>query len=230
VYTGDAVSLTVLAAEVRQKASEASALRRFVLGIAGPPAGGKSTLAELLRDEINAQAGSRIAEIAPMDGFHFTNRELTTRGDLHRKGEPDTFDVAAYCEKLRAVRQGRHVSGWPTFDRVLHDPTPNGVMFGADTAIAITEGNYLLLDAGGWSQVREYLDDAWYLDADDDDVKKRLLARYLKGGKSQAEAAAKISSSDMPNARLIAQTKARARLVLRWATDGYRVISSVKSW
>src|SRR5262245_19741026 len=58
------MSLARLAANVRAAAREVSGAQRYVLGIAGPPAAGKSTLAELLRDEINEQSESRVAEIA----------------------------------------------------------------------------------------------------------------------------------------------------------------------
>jgi pantothenate kinase len=217
------VSLARLAATVRAQAQDVGGAHRYILGIAGPPAAGKSTLAGRLRDEINAQSGSHVAEIAPMDGFHLTNQELAARGDLSRKGEPDTFDAAAYAAALCAVRSRDQLVGWPTFDRVLHDPTRDGVIFDADIHFVITEGNYLLLDQGEWSKVRDCLDDVWYLDDDLTQIADRLLERHMKGGRSRPEAVVKISSSDMPNARLIASTREQARMVLEWTPSGYRV-------
>src|SRR5262245_1966624 len=78
----------------------AGCARRYVLGIAGPPGAGKSTLSTAIRDDLNNRAGARIAEIAPMDGFHLSNAELRATQDLAHKGEPHTFDVAAFVETL----------------------------------------------------------------------------------------------------------------------------------
>ncbi|MFI5779997.1 nucleoside/nucleotide kinase family protein [Nocardia sp. NPDC051570] len=201
--------------------------RRFVLGIAGPPGAGKSTFAAALRDAVNARAGAGAAEVAPMDGFHVTNAELRVSGALPRKGEPDTFDVAAYLDRLRAVREtpvGQRVS-WPTYDRALHEPVPDGVTFDRQPLI-ITEGNYLLLDdygGAGWSAVREYLDEAWYLDAPVEQLRERLLERHIRGGKSEAFARDKVARSDLMNVELVAKTRERADLVLRAAGRDYLV-------
>src|SRR5690606_2781008 len=65
---------------------------RFIVGIAGPPGAGKSTLARTLCDRI-AAAGVTVA-VVPMDGFHLDDGLLEARGLLPRKGSPETFDVA----------------------------------------------------------------------------------------------------------------------------------------
>ena len=70
---------------------------RFVVGVAGPPAAGKSTFAS----ELKAALGSRAAELG-MDAFHFDDAILEARGDRSRKGAPHTFDVEAYRFILEA--------------------------------------------------------------------------------------------------------------------------------
>ncbi|WP_330250443.1 nucleoside/nucleotide kinase family protein [Nocardia sp. NBC_00565] len=194
----------------------AGCARRYVLGIAGPPGAGKSTLSKSIRDELNNRAGFVIAEIAPMDGFHLPNAVLRATGNLERKGEPHTFDVAAYLETLRRLRAtpfGEPVP-WPTFDRTIEEPTPAGVVFDQHE-IAITEGNYLLLSDGAWSGVRELLDEAWYLDVDREVIEQRLLRRHIRGGRTPDAAKIKVHGSDLPNAELIASTRDRADLILR---------------
>jgi pantothenate kinase len=62
------------AEEVLAKAAAVPAGRRYMLGITGIPAAGKSTLAALLRDAINARSGADIAGLLPMDGFHLQLR------------------------------------------------------------------------------------------------------------------------------------------------------------
>ncbi|MBF6333977.1 nucleoside/nucleotide kinase family protein [Nocardia transvalensis] len=211
------VSLEKLAARVRGRAADRR--ERYVVGIAGPPGAGKSTLAGALRDTINQQAEAPAAEVAPMDGFHLTNAELRVAGALARKGEPDTFDVGGYLDGLRKLREtppGQPVS-WPIYDRRRHEPVPGGVVFDRQT-IVITEGNYLLLDdygTAGWSAVREYLDESWYLDAPVEDLRRRLLRRHIRGGKSREFAEAKLAQSDLMNVELVSATRDRADLVLR---------------
>ncbi|WP_067668364.1 nucleoside/nucleotide kinase family protein [Nocardia miyunensis] len=216
------ISLDGLARRVRARAQGCDG--RFVLGIAGPPGAGKSTLAGALRDAVNGLAGDVVAEVAPMDGFHLSNAELRIAGASARKGEPDTFDVAGYLAGLRELREtpaGERVS-WPLYDRERHDPVPGGVLFDRHT-IVITEGNYLLLDdvgAARWSVVRHCLDEVWYLDVPVESLRNRLLHRHISGGKSTGFAETKVERSDLMNAQLVAATRDRADLVLY--SDGRR--------
>ena len=64
--------------------------RRTLIAIGGPPASGKSTLAETLQERLNEQ--SMPCGLVPMDGFHLDNEILNARGLLSRKGAPETFD------------------------------------------------------------------------------------------------------------------------------------------
>ncbi|WP_159848624.1 nucleoside/nucleotide kinase family protein [Nocardia sp. CY41] len=197
--------------------------RRYVLGIAGPPAAGKSTLAQNLAAAMTA-AQAIPAEIAPMDGFHKTSAELDAVGARHRKGQPDTFDVAGFVARLKQLREaplGERVS-WPIYDRGLHDPVPDAITF-AQQRVAVVEGNYLLLDQPGWSEVRSHLDEVWYLDAEEGVIERRLTDRHLLGGKTSEQARMKIVDSDMPNARLIAGTRDRADMVLRETAGNYLI-------
>ena len=170
----------------------------YIVGLAGPPGSGKSTLAA----EIAATTG---AALAPMDGFHLTNAELSARGLTERKGAPETFDRTGYVRALRSLRAGEKVC-WPLYDRAQHDPV-TGPEIGGD--FIITEGNYLLL----WPEVRPLLDTCIFLEAPTDVIGDRLLARHLVGGKS-SEAAARNVEQDLRNARLINETAHLADLVL----------------
>ena len=74
---------------------------RRILGIAGPPGAGKSTLALAVCE---ALAGRAV--LVPMDGFHRSNEELVTLGLRDRKGAPETFDADGFVALLAAVHAG----------------------------------------------------------------------------------------------------------------------------
>ncbi|WP_245649446.1 nucleoside/nucleotide kinase family protein [Nocardia shimofusensis] len=220
---------TSIAAQAAALAGRASATdRRYLVGIAGPPGAGKSTLSAGLCAALNARAGRRIAEIAPMDGYHLSNARLDEMGRRAAKGEPDTFDSGGYVEnlaRLRGTPLGEPVA-WPTFDRGLDEPTPAGVVFTGERII-VTEGNYLLVDdpaLGAWHKVSALLDECWYLDAAREVLTARLLRRHLDGGRTHEAARDKVEGSDLRNAELVAATRARADLVLRAHGDRYSVL------
>lgn len=207
------VGLAELAARTVVKANEIVG-HRYLVGIAGPPAAGKSTLALHLRDAVNAIVAG-MAEIAPMDGFHLSTAELRVKGKIARKGQPDTFDVDGFSARLRELRNSPGVRvSWPIYDRARHDPVPDGLVF-AYQAVAIVEGNYLLMDSLGWGVVQPLLDEVWYLDANIGLVEQRLTQRHILGGKTDDEAREKIRDSDLPNMTLIDSTKYRADFLLR---------------
>ncbi|MGW1452865.1 ATP-binding cassette domain-containing protein, partial [Micromonospora sp. NPDC002411] len=54
---------------------------RQLLGIAGAPGAGKSTLAELIVAEVGPTA-----RLVPMDGFHLAQSQLVRLGRAERKG------------------------------------------------------------------------------------------------------------------------------------------------
>ena len=101
--------------------SRAKGHDRFIVAIAGPPASGKSTLAETLAAQLGADAS-----VLPMDGFHLDNDVLTDRGLLHRKGAAETFDATGFVDLLRQVRSTKEVP-YPTFDRKLDRAIPNKI-------------------------------------------------------------------------------------------------------
>ncbi|MFI1461329.1 nucleoside/nucleotide kinase family protein [Nocardia carnea] len=197
--------------------------RRYFVGLAGPPGAGKSTLAFALCTASNSP-DEEFAGIAPMDGFHRTSQDLSDAGELENKGRPGTFDIGGFTAKLRELRSapvGAEV-GWPVYDREIHDPVPDGVVFRWQR-IVVVEGNYLLLDEPGWRDVRSLLDECWYLDAGTELIEQRLHERHLAGGKAPEVARARIMHNDLPNAELVAGTRARADLVLTPRGEKYLV-------
>jgi len=188
--------------------------RRTVLGIVGPPGGGKSTLAEL----VVAALGDRAA-LVPMDGFHLSQPELVRLGRRERMGAPDTFDAAGYVALLARLRSGEdEVVYAPAFRREIEEPIAGAIAVPRAVPLIVTEGNYLLHDEGDWARVRPLLDEAWYVEMDEDTRLRWLIQRHIDFGKAPAEARAWVMRSDQANAAVVAATRDRADAVVRLAT------------
>ncbi|MXG28845.1 nucleoside/nucleotide kinase family protein [Streptomyces sp. YIM 132580] len=186
--------------------------RRRILGIAGPPGAGKSTVAQRLAEGLEGRAA-----LVPMDGFHLAGAELDRLGRAGRKGAPDTFDAAGYAALLRRLRDPdpAHPVYAPAFDRALEEPVAGALAVPPDVPLVITEGNYLLLDDGPWAEVRGLLDEVWFLDLDPEVRVRRLVERHVRYGKPPAYARAWVERSDEANARLVESGRERADVVVR---------------
>ncbi|MEV7796048.1 nucleoside/nucleotide kinase family protein [Streptomyces sp. NPDC087512] len=189
--------------------------RRAILGIAGSPGAGKSTLAEALVRELNGTGGAWAAHV-PMDGFHLADAELERLGRRDRKGAPDTFDAAGYAALLRRLREegnGDTVYA-PGFERVLEQPLSGALPVPPEARLVVTEGNYLLLGTGAWARVRSCLDEVWFCEVPEEERVRRLVARHEEFGKSHEDAVAWVLGTDQRNAHLVAATGRHADLVV----------------
>ncbi|MFJ3660194.1 nucleoside/nucleotide kinase family protein [Streptomyces sp. NPDC090119] len=191
--------------------------RRAVLGIAGGPGAGKTTLAGHLVHALNADGPPWVAHV-PMDGFHLADAELDRLGRRDRKGAPDTFDAAGYAALLRRLREAPadadEVVYAPAFERDLEQPVAGSIPVPPSARLVVTEGNYLLLREGSWAGVRPLLDEVWYCEVDEPERVRRLVARHVEFGKEHTAAVAWVLGTDQRNAELIATTRDRADLVI----------------
>jgi pantothenate kinase len=184
---------------------------RRILGIAGAPGAGKSTLCAALLEALGGDAA-----LVGMDGFHLANAELERLGRRGRKGAPDTFDVDGYAALLARLRLVKDRTVYaPTFDRQLEESIGSAISVPAGTPLILTEGNYLLLEDGIWDQVRSQLDAVWFLDLPEDVRLARLVARHVAFGKAPAEAQRWVGAVDGPNAATINLTRPRADLIVQ---------------
>lgn len=180
--------------------------RRFILGIAGYPGAGKTTLAQALVREINKNRD--VAIVVPMDGFHLSNSTLEEMKILELKGIPDSFDAIGFINLLEKLREEPPTKTLcPLFDRSIEASIENAIEVKTDHKIVITEGNYLLLERAPWNRVRTLLDEVWFVDTSFEVILPRLIERHIAGGRDADGARAKVESTDMPNARLVEESR-----------------------
>ena len=184
---------------------------RKILGIADPPGSGKSTLASLLQAAYPKQT-----QVVPMDGFHLANSELARLGRTHQKGAPETFDADGYINLLSRIKKqlANTTIHAPEFRREIEEPIAGAIAIDASTSIIITEGNYLLLEENPWSDVRQWLDEVWFVGIDGALRQERLVTRHVRFGKTKEQAKNWVLQTDEPNAIRIEKSKNRADWVI----------------
>lgn len=185
--------------------------RRVLLGIAGEPGAGKSTLGASLGAALGADA-----VVVPMDGFHLAQSRLVELGRVDRKGAPDTFDAWGFVALVRRLAAASEpITYAPAYRRELHNGVTGAIPVDRSKPLVIIEGNYLLLTDEPWSQLKDLMDEIWYVDVDEDLRMRRLAARHERFGKSHDAAIAWAAGPDERNAVLIRATCDRADAIVR---------------
>ncbi|OLP46604.1 nucleoside triphosphate hydrolase [Rhizobium oryziradicis] len=200
-------SISSLLEEIIRLATNAS---RFMIGIAGPPGAGKSTLSDALRDALIAHGET--AEILPMDGFHMDNGILEERGLLPRKGSPETFDVRGFLDIVTAVKRGDEEVLVPVFDRSRELAIASARAISPDTRFILVEGNYLLLDQAPWNRLAPCFDLTLFVGPPLDVLEQRLRERWVHFGLDEAAIAWKLNGNDLPNGRLVIEKSRPANI------------------
>lgn len=199
-----------LAAELFRRAAGRG---RFVIGIAGAPASGKSTLAARLQELLGEDAA-----IVAMDAFHLDNSVLAARGLTARKGAPETFDIAGFGAAVERLRKPGAEAFIPVFDRAADLARAAALHVPATARFIIVEGNYLLLDQAPWDALAGLFDWTVYLDVPRAELAHRLVRRWVDHGLSEQAARERAFSNDMVNAGLVADRLRPADTVVTFQT------------
>lgn len=150
----------------------------LIVGLAGPPACGKSVTAEILMRKLEAKG--IVTSFIPMDGYHYSNSVLEARGLSGSKGAPETLNVDDYAHDLQRAYVGHENFFVPRFSRSLNEPIANALEVTADSDVVITEGDYILLkEHPGWAGVHKILDLSVYIETPNSLRYSRLLERYM---------------------------------------------------
>jgi pantothenate kinase len=197
----------ISAAELIARIADWDGERRCIVAIAGPPGSGKSTFAEKLDAELNAQsAGS--AAILPMDEYHLDDMVLVPRGLRSRKGAPETFDVAGFVHMIGRLRDNLEPDiAVPVFDRSIEIARAGARLIPRSVRALIVEGNYLLLDRSPWNEL--IFDLTVMVDVQRDVLRQRLVQRWLDLELTLLEANTKVNDNDMINVELVKNSSRR---------------------
>lgn len=186
--------------------------RRFLLGIAGPPGAGKSTLVEAVRARLLARGET--AEILPMDGFHMDNGILSERGLLPRKGAPDTFDARGFIDIVTALKKAEDEVLVPVFDRTREIAINAARAIPAETRFVLAEGNYLLLTETPWDRLEGKFDFTIFVGPPYAVLEERLRRRWLGYALPEDEIQRKLYGNDLPNGKRILENSRPADLTI----------------
>lgn len=142
------------------------------VGIDGPDAAGKTTIADELADLL----GPRWSVVRlSVDGFHRPRAERQRRGPLSPEGYYfDSFDNDAIVQSvLKPLRDGSYVGA--TFDHRTDRAVDPGIHTAASDAIVLFDGVFLLRP-----ELREYWDLAIYLHIEPAETIRRAHVRDLE--------------------------------------------------
>ncbi|MGQ3210156.1 MAG: nucleoside triphosphate hydrolase [Shinella sp.] len=201
------ISPTTIVDALLRRAGDA---RRFLVGLAGPPAAGKSTLAEALRDGLVAR-GER-AEILPMDGFHMDNGILAERGLLQRKGVPESFDGRGFVDIVHALKRADGEVLVPVFDRSRELAINAARAIPVETRFILAEGNYLLFKDAPWDRLDGVFDFTIFVGPPYPVLEERLRQRWMGYALPEDQIGWKLYGNDLPNGKRILENSRPADL------------------
>ena len=199
-------------AEIVTRRAAGLSSSRKIIAISGPPASGKSTVAEAVVASLTTM--EKTAALVPMDGFHLDNAVLERAGTLARKGAPETFDADGFVHLISRIANGTEAVYAPVFDRARDITVAGAQLIPTNAEFVIVEGNYLMLNAAPWDQLRQFWTLSVAISAPMDVLEQRLMERWAHYDIAPDEARTKVQGNDLRNAEMVLQNSAPSDLML----------------
>jgi type I pantothenate kinase len=163
----------------------------YVIGVAGSVAVGKSTFARILRALLARWPAHPRVDLVTTDGFLLSNAVLESRGLLARKGFPESYDLRRLIDFMSEVKAARAPVYAPVYSHQAYDILPGAVQVVDRPDIVIVEGLNVLQTGDTRAEgrparegrprifVSDYFDFSIYLDADEGDIERWYVERFL---------------------------------------------------
>ncbi len=161
----------------------------FVVAIAGSVAAGKSTTARVLRALLARWKEHPRVELVTTDGFLHPNAVLESRGLMHRKGFPESYDVARLLRFLTDLKTGKPTVEAPVYSHLVYDVVANQHTTVRRPDVLILEGINVLQAPSAAAReegeerprlmVSDFIDFSIYVDADEASLERWYVRRFL---------------------------------------------------
>ncbi len=184
------LNLHVAATQTLHKATETflnspPAPTPYVIGVGGSVAVGKSTFARILRALLARWPDHPRVDLVTTDGFLLPNRVLEERGQLARKGFPESYDVRSLIQFMVDVKAAKGAVHAPVYSHQAYDIVPGEFQVVDRPDIVIVEGLNVLQAGDGQSGkglrvfVSDFFDFSVYIDAAESDIERWYVSRFL---------------------------------------------------
>jgi type I pantothenate kinase len=156
----------------------------FVVAVAGSVAVGKSTFARVLQALMARWPDHPRVDLVTTDGFLHPNAKLDADGIMHRKGFPESYDRKRMVKFLSELKAGAAEISAPVYSHISYDIVPDKFLKVSQPDILIFEGLNVLQTEGNDGQkpasiVSDFFDFSIYLDADETDIERWYVERFL---------------------------------------------------
>ncbi len=151
----------------------------FLIALGGSVAVGKSTAARLVVRLLSSLRPDWRVELVTTDGFLLPNAALEERGILARKGFPESYDRRALLRFVADLKSGVDEVRAPVYSHLRYDIVEGETQVVRAADVVVLEGVNVLQRGSGRVYVSDFVDFALYLDAEESDVQRWYLSRFL---------------------------------------------------
>ncbi len=151
----------------------------FLIALGGSVAVGKSTAARLVVRLLSSLRPDWRVELVTTDGFLLSNAALEERGILARKGFPESYDRRALLRFVADLKSGVDEVRAPVYSHLRYDIVEGETQLVRAADVVVLEGVNVLQRGSGRVYVSDFVDFALYLDAEERDVQRWYLSRFL---------------------------------------------------
>jgi type I pantothenate kinase len=150
----------------------------FLIALGGSVAVGKSTAARLVVRLLQSLRPDWRVTLVTTDGFLLPNAVLNERGILARKGFPESYDRRRLLRFVADLKSGVDEVSAPIYSHLRYDITDESLTVSSPDVVVL-EGVNVLQRGSGRVYVSDFVDFALYLDAEEADVRRWYLERFL---------------------------------------------------